>query len=53
MELEPFRLESECTFVFLYMDGNDEISEIIISRCNSNSDENMIGYQSEIHVKSY
>ena len=50
MELESFRLESECSFVFLYMDGNDEISEIIISRCNS--DENMIGYQSEIHVKS-
>ena len=50
MELESFMLESECSFGPLYMDGNDEISEIILSSCNS--DENMIGYQSEIHVKS-
>ena len=50
MELESFMLESECSFVPLYKDGNDEISEIILSSCNN--DENMIGYQSEIHVKS-
>ena len=50
MELESFRLESECSFVLRYMVGYDEISEIIISSCNS--DEIMIGYQSETNVKS-
>ena len=50
MELDSFRLESECSFVLLYMVGYDEISEIIISSCNS--DEIMIGEnQSEINVK--
>ena len=54
MKLEsPSRIENECNFLFLYyivvfmVGKNDEISEIITLKCNS--DENMMGcYQSEI-----